>query len=61
LKGPFGFGDKELHQLGTAAAAAAFAGDLQFSKVKETNPQFFCQSWEDLTTSYQITKVIGNN
>jgi hypothetical protein len=36
LKGPFGFGDKELHQLGTAAAAAAFAGDLQFFKVKKT-------------------------
>jgi hypothetical protein len=59
LKGPFGFGDKELHQLGTAAAAAAFAGDLQFFKVKKRH--FFCQSWEDLTTSYQITKVIGNN
>jgi hypothetical protein len=37
LKGPFGFGDKELHQLGTAAAAAAFAGDLQFFKVKKTH------------------------
>ena len=37
----FPFGDKELQQLGTAAAAAAFAGNFNFAISQNTMILFF--------------------